>query len=191
MGKIFAALISACVLAWLGPMCARLPEEPARVAGSTAAPAAEAPAPLAAHPPVAIATYRMKKMFEARGSRYLIYVIRANPADVPAVDMRMILATKIKGALVEQDAGAAAQTLAPGTTAYAGLSVSTVLIDEMLAGPEEPGTELEWSLSYRFEGDDPGARRCFQLRALPRRREPTGILWRALGESRECGPGGR
>ena len=39
----------------------------------------------------------------------------------------------------------------PGKQMAIDADLSTGLIDEMLAGPEEPGTELEWTLSYRLK----------------------------------------
>lgn len=199
MGKLFAALIMAFILAWLGPMCARLPADSTIIAVPSKPAAAPAPAasplnptpiaePLPQDPQVTVATYRMKKMFGQTQGKYLIYVLRSNRAEAPAVDMRMTLVARMKGTVVERVDGAPAQTLAPGSTAYAGLSVSTVIIDELLTAPDEPGTALEWALSYRLAGDVPGARRCFQLRALPRHREPEGIAWRTLGESHMCVP---
>jgi hypothetical protein len=203
VGKFFAAVITVGLFVWLAPMCARVSDErvappvaavePAPSVSTTTAPAA-APAPEPAPAPAAkpsakgevtIKTYRMKKMFEQENSRYQIYVVRANQSSATAQDVRMSLTTRMKGNIVEQADGAP-QTLAPGTTGYAGLSVSTAAIDEILDASDDAGAELVWSLTYRLEGDAPKTKRCFQLRVLPRRRQPEGIFWRALGESRDC-----
>ncbi len=187
MGKFSAALILVSVFAWLGPMCA---QHPATVAPFVVPdkPATPIAVPEPAH--VTLATYRMKKMFAATSSGYRIYVIRANQATVPAVALQTGLAIRINGTVVEQTVSAIPQTLAPGSASYAGLSVSRARIDEILSGPAAPGTGLEWTIAYRLEGEAPDAKRCFVLRALPRRREPEGIFWRALGESQECGQQG-
>jgi hypothetical protein len=205
VGKFFAAVITVGLFVWLAPMCARVSDErvvppvpavePAptvsTVTVTAPAPAPEPePAPLvtpAAKGEVTLKTYRMKKMFEQEKSRYQLYVVRTNQSDVTATDVRMSLITRMKGNIVEQVDGKP-QTLAPGTTGYAGLSVSTAAIDEILDAPEDAGAELEWSLTYRLEGDAPKTKRCFQLRVLPRRRQPEGIFWRAIGESRDCRP---
>ena len=147
---------------------------------------AEAPAAKpASKGEVTLKTYRMKKMFEQDNSRYQIYVIRSNRSEAEAKDVRMSLTTRMNGKVVEQADGAP-QTLAPGFTGYAGLSVSTAAIDEILDGADDAGSELAWSLTYRLEGDAPKTKRCFELRVLPRRRAPEGVFWRALGESRDC-----
>lgn len=197
MGKLFAALIIGVLLGWLGPMCSKLPDD----LSSIAVPAASSPAPIST-PPVAppppaaaeerpaliVATYRMKKIFPQTQGKYLIAVRGSNRADVPAVDVMMTLFARRKGTVVERGDSAYPWTLEAGTSSYYSIGVSTGVIDDILAGPEAPGTELAWSLSYRLEGEEPDSRRCFLLRALPRRREPEGIDWRTLGESNECAP---
>ena len=206
VGKLFAAAITVGLFVWLAPMCARVTDErvaepaapvaavePPPTIATTTAPAPEpvpAAVPASSSRPaskgeVTLKTYRMKKMFERNDSRYMIYVVRSNQADAAANDVKMRLTTRMKGNIVEQADGEP-QTLAPGTTAYAGLSVSTAAIDEILDAPEDAGAELAWTLTYRLKGDAPKTKRCFELRVLPRRREPEGIFWRPLGESREC-----
>lgn len=212
VGKLFAALIIVVMIAWLGPMCSRLPAELSTVAVPVAriariapvASTATAPAPAATPPasapasapavkplperPVTVAPYRSRKMFPAENGKYIVSVIRANRADVPATGVRMTLTSRIKGDIVERAESGPAQTLSAGTTSYFGLTVSTVVFDAILDGPEDRRSGLEWALSYRLESDAPGVTRCFRLRALPRRREPQGLAWLALGESQKCEP---
>lgn len=204
VGKLFAALIMICALAWLGPMCSRLPANPSSVAVpippiapivtalSSAAGIAPAPAVAPAQPapaterPVTVATYRSRRMFPIVNGKYIVSVLRANKTDVSAVGVKLSLSTRLNGQVVERAESGPAQTLAAGTTSYFGLNVSTVVFDVLLDATEEDGNELEWTLSYRLEYDEPGAKRCFILRALPRRLGPEGIDWRRLGESRSC-----
>jgi hypothetical protein len=213
VGKFFAALIIVFTIAKLAPMCARLPADLSTVAAPLAPAAPEAPpvptvstataavpAPVVAPAPVvveapkpaakagevSVATYRSRKMFPVENEKYIVSVLRANKSDKPAVGFTMTLSTRLKGEVVERAESGPGQTLAAGTTSYFGLNVSTPVFDELLGAAEEPGNELEWAVSYRFEGEDAAKRRCYRLRALPRRREPEGIEWRKLGESRDC-----
>lgn len=182
MGKFFAALIMLFILAWLGPMCSKLPEGPAAVS----MPAAPAPAPAPEAPALVISTYRTKKMFPVEKGKYQIPVHRENRADAAVVGVNVTLIARRKGLELERADNDSPQVLAPGSAGYYDLRVSTGAIDEILGAPFETGTELEWALTYRLEGSD--ARRCVFLRALPRRRDPDGIDWVFLGGSRECPP---
>ena len=208
VGKLTAAAIIIVAFVWLGPMCASLPApgvlpmpiaalapEPA-VAASTAPAIAAAPVPApvapvvkpAARPGLTAAPYRMRKLPPIEGDKYIVSVLRANKADVPAVGVVMTLTTLVRGLVVERVESGPGQTLGAGTTSYFGLGVSTVVFDEVLDSSEAPGTELDWALAYRFQDDPATARRCFVLRTQPRRREPEGLTWTTLGQSTACEP---
>lgn len=201
MAKLFAALIIVFLIAWLAPMCSRLPADlsvtaqrpPAAAPESVPAPApapapALVPAPASAPeaPALVVSTYRTKKMFPVEKGKYQISVRRENRADADVVGVNVTLIARRKGLELERADNDSPQVLAPGSTGYYDLRVSTGAIDEILDAPFETGTELEWALTYRLEGSD--ARRCVRLRALPRRRDPEGIDWVFLGGSRECPP---
>lgn len=203
VGKFFAALIVVIVFIWLGPMCASLPSGLPTVAAPPAPPApAPAPEPIAAPPspapepkpapkpalerPVTLATYLSRTMFPEENGKYTVSVLRANRSAESAVGVRMTLTTRVRGEIVERSESGPGQSLAAGSSSYFGLGVSTALFDMLLDGPEDRRSGLEWSLSYRLTSDAPGTTRCFRMRALPRRREPTGIAWLALGESQKC-----
>ena len=207
MGKFFALVIIVFMVVWLAPMCAKLPDDLSTAAAPVPAPAAApvvstvtapvpAPVPVAVlkpkaaseRPALTLTTYRSRKMFPLENDKYIVSVIRANKAEVPALGVRMTLTTRLKGQIAERAESGPGQSLAAGSTSYFGLNVSTVVFDELLNAPEEPGNELEWNLSYRFQDEDSAVKRCFTLRALPRRREPEGITWRPLGESHKCEP---
>ena len=200
MGKFFALVIIVFMVVWLAPMCARLADERATVAAPVPpaetepaitaaapepAPAVEAPKPAAARPSLALATYFSRKMFPVESDKYLVSVLRVNKAGVPAVGVTMTLSTRIKGSIVEHAESGPGQTLPAGSSSYFGLRVSTVVFEELLDSPAEAGNELDWSVSYRFKDDAPELKRCFRLRALPRRLEQ-GLTWITLGESRKC-----
>ncbi len=183
-------------------MCAKLPDNVSTVSIPVAIPdlapvvtavRAPAPAPVAAppepapaHPPLTVETYRLKKMFPMENDKYIVSVLRENKAEASAIDVTMTLSARVKRETVEYVESGPGQTLEAGATSYFGLRVSTVVFDEILDAPEEAGTEIEWSVSYRFQDDAPDERRCFRLQALPRRREPEGISWLNLGKSHEC-----
>jgi hypothetical protein len=208
VGKFFAAVILVIMIGWLSPMCARLgtqspfvaapepvpqPEAPdaAPVAASTAALVSagiveSAPKPATKRPSLTVATYGSRKMFPLVNDKYIVSVLRVNKADVPAVGVTMTLSTRMNGNVVERAESGPGQTLAPGSTSYFGLGVSNVVFEELLDRPAEPGNEMEWAVTYRFQDDAPGAKRCFRLRALPRRLEQ-GLNWLTIGESRKCG----
>lgn len=212
MGKFFAAVIIVVTAGWLVPMCAGLPEDlktfPAPA--ETAAPAAPEPEPVAPEPEpapepelkpapepeikpaakgdVSLSTFRMRTMFPEENGKFVISVVRANRSAEEASGVRMTLTARKDGALVERSESGPAQTLAAGSESYFGLAVSTMVLDEILDAPEDPGNGLEWSLVYRLAGDAPDATRCFRLNALPRRRDPAGIDWVAQGRSRKCAP---
>lgn len=205
MGKFFAAMLIAFMIGWLSPMCAHLPNDLAAISSPTpaAAPAepvlapepvaapAPAPAPApAAVPlsPVTITTYRSRSMFPVEGESYVVSILRRNHADVPAVGVRLAVAARVKGEVIERAESGPGQTLAPGSTSYFALPVTTEVFDYLLDGPDDSGNRLEWTLTYRLETDAADAQRCFGLRALPRRREPSGLLWIPLGQSRRCEP---
>lgn len=198
MGKLFAALLIVFMIGWLGPMCSRLPADLSTVAApaappepdptseSTVAPPALKPAP---EGPVTVATYPSRTMFPEENGKFIVSVLRANRAAERAVGVRMTLTARVRGDIVERAESGPAQSLAAGSTSYFGLGVSTSVLDAILDGPEDRRSGLEWLLTYRLESDAPDAARCFRLRALPRRREPAGIAWLALGESQKCAPG--
>lgn len=209
MGKFFALVIIVFTVVWLAPMCARLPDE--RTAIATPIPAAEAIAPPAAtepavaavapepapavaapkpavkRPSLTVATYDSRKMFPMENDKYIVSVLRENKAAVPAVGVTMTLSTLMNGHVVERAESGPGQTLAAGSTSYFGLNVSNVVFDELLERPEGSGNAMEWVVTYRFEDDAPGMKRCFSLRALPRRREQ-GFFWLTIGSSLKCGP---
>lgn len=210
MGKFFALVIIVFMVVWLAPMCARLTDERSAIATpvppvediappvppqptvTTAepepspAPAVAAPKPAAARPSLTVATYDSRKMFPMENDKYIVSVLRENKAAVPAVDVRMTLSTLMNGYVVERAESGPGQTLAAGSSSYFGLSVSNVVFDELLERPGEPGNAMEWVVTYRFEDDAPAMKRCFSLRALPRRREQ-GFTWLTTGSSRKCG----
>ncbi|MDD5304165.1 MAG: hypothetical protein PHS14_13780 [Elusimicrobia bacterium] len=209
MGKFFAALIIVLLVGWLSPMCARLPDDLSTVSAPAAPVApvvstatAPAPEPAVAPPapkpapkpaldrPITVATFRSRSMFPVENGKYVVSVLRANRAEVPATGVRMTLTTRMQGEIVERAESGPAQSLAAGSTSYFGLTISTVVLDAILDGPEDRRSGLEWALSYHLDGDAPGSTRCFRLRALPRRREPSGISWVPLGESQKCDPAG-
>jgi hypothetical protein len=127
-------------------------------------------------------------MLPEENGKYIVSVLRANKAGVPVSGVRMTLTTRIQGQIVERAESGPAQILAAKSTSYFGLGVSTLVFDELLDAPEDRGSGLEWSLTYRFASDAPGTLRCFRLRALPRRLAPAGITWLARGESHICDP---
>ncbi|MEQ1919180.1 MAG: hypothetical protein ABL955_08280 [Elusimicrobiota bacterium] len=206
MGKFFALVIMVFIVVWLAPMCAKLPDDLSTVAApipvevvapivSTVTAPAPAPEPVAApskpappseRPPLTLITYRSRKMFPVENDKYLVSIIRGNPATVAAAGVRMILTSRLKGQIAERAESGPGKSLAAGSTSYFGLNVSTVVFDELLNAADEPGNELEWTVAYRFQDEAPTVKRCTVLRALPRRREPEGITWRSLGESRKC-----
>ena len=204
VGKFFALFIIVFMVVWLAPMCARIPDNLTTTAAplptavvapgistvTMPAPAPGAalakPAPIQARPPLTVATYRSRKMFPMTDDKYIVSVLRTNKAEVAAVGVTMTLTSHMKGQNIERSESGPGQTLGAGTTSYFGLTVSTVVFDELLSAPEEPGTELEWFVSYRFQDDAPDMKRCTVLKALPRRREPEGITWLARGQSHQC-----
>jgi hypothetical protein len=151
-------------------------EAPKAVAKSTAAATGEG---------LVATTYRSKKMFSENNGQYLVAITRENKAAVNAVDIRMTLTVKGSGQVIGKIANRSGETQKPGAADYYGLSVPKGVVDAILDGPEnEPGTELEWNITYKLEGDD--AKRCFSLRAVPRRRDPEGITWIKRGSSASC-----
>lgn len=206
MGKFFALIIAVFTAVWLAPMCARLPTDlstlsapavPAAPVVSTATAAAPIPAPKpepAASPastplsPVTLSTYRSRSMFPVEGESYVVSVLRRNHSEVRAEGVRLTVAARVKGEVMERAESGPAQTLAPGTTSYFGLNVSTEVFNYLLDGPEDTRSGLEWMLTYRLESDAPGTTRCFGLRALPRRREPSGLTWVPAGQTTKCAP---
>lgn len=178
------------MVVWLAPMCAKLPDDLSTVAVPVAVAPVPIPVPVPVvapkRPPLTLTTYRTRKMFPVGNDKYLVSVIRGNAATVAAAGVRMTLTTRMKGQIAERAESGPGQSLAAGSTSYFGLSISTVVFDELLLTPAEPGNELEWTLSYRFQDEAPAVKRCITLRALPRRREPEGITWLPLGESHKC-----
>ena len=148
------------------------------------APVVKAASPAAAGDGLIVATYRSKKSFAAENGKYLVAVTRTNKSDKKAVGIRMALLVKGSGQTVAKTQNRRDETQDAGASDYFGLYLSTSIVDAVLDGPDEPGTELEWDLTYKLEGDD--AARCFTLRALPRRREPEGIAWVSRGSSAVC-----
>jgi hypothetical protein len=206
MGKFFALVITVFTVVWLAPMCANLPSDLSAVA-APAAPAAPvvstvtAPAPVAAPAPepppapaaiplspVTISTYRSRSMFPVEGESYVVSVLRKNHSEVRAEGVRLTVAARVKGEVMERAESGPAQVLAAGTTSYFGLPITTEVFNYLLDGPEDKRSGLEWVLTYRLAGDAPGETRCFGLRALPRRREPSGLSWVQLGQTRKCEP---
>ena len=206
VGKLTAAAIIIVAFIWLGPMCASLPApgalpmpvaaalpEPA-VAVATAAISAPVAAPVPepaakpapAGPAVVVIAYRMKKMFPVADGHGRVSVLVKNMSDKAASDLRLKMDVRRQGKVVETDAVNTAFTLDAGSAAYRGLLVSAGALDALLAVPTEDGTELSWSLTYRLEGDAPESKRCYGLRALPRTREPEGIVWTPLGTTLSC-----
>lgn len=195
MGKFFAAVILASSVVWLAPMCARVSLPESAPAVTVVSPPVEetVPAPEPAVPPkpapanpLTAAPYRMKKMFPVADGKCLVSVLRRNASGSAAVDIRMTVTALERGEVVEQARSYVAQTLAAGTTSYAGLNLSAAVIDRLLTGPEEVGTELKWTTTYRLEGEPADATRCYTVRALPRPRQPEGVLWKPLGLSTTC-----
>ncbi len=198
------------MIGWLGPMCARLTDEHTAIATPVPPvediapptppepavapepepepepePAVAAPKPAAKRPSLTVATYDSRKMFPMENDKYIVSVLRENKAAVPAVDVRMSLSTLMNGHVVERAESGPGQTLAAGSSSYFGLNVSNVVFDELLERPEESGNAMEWLVTYRFKDDASDVKRCFRLRALPRRLEQ-GFTWLSLGESRKC-----
>lgn len=208
MGKFFALVLAVFTVVWLAPMCANLPSDlstlsapvaPAEpVVSTVTAPAplptpmpepAAAPAPAAVPlSPVTISTYRSRSMFPVEGESYVVSVLRKNHAEVRAEGVRLTVAALVKGEVMERAESGPGQSLAPGTTSYFGLPITTEVFDYLLDGPEDKHNWLEWVLTYRLESDPPGEKRCFGLRALPRRREPSGLTWTQFGQTRKCEP---
>lgn len=208
MGKFFALVIAVVTVVWLAPMCANLPSDlstlstpaapSAPVVSTVTAPSPEpepspapasAPAPAAVpSSPVTITTYRSRSMFPVEGESYVVSVLRRNHAEERAVAVRLSVAARVKGEVMERAESGPGQTLAPGTTSYFGLPVTTEVFNYLLDGPEDNRSGLEWTLTYRLESDAPEVKRCFGLRALPRRREPSGLQWVPQGQSRKCDP---
>lgn len=206
MGRFFAALILITAFLRLAPMFARLPSDlstlsapaaaPAPVVSTTTVPAPApepkpeaAPAPAAVPlSPVTVSTYRSRSMFPVEGESYVVSVLRRNHAEVRAEEVRLAVAARVRGEVMERAESGPGQTLAPGTTSYFGLPVTTEVFDYLLDGPEDDRSGLEWTLTYRLESDAPGEKRCFGLRALPRRREPSGLQWVPQGQTRKCEP---
>lgn len=189
------------MVVWLVPMCAQLPSDLSAVAVPAEAPAVVAStvtvsipeAPVAAAPPAAvplspvtIATYRSRSLFPVSGDSYLVSVLRKNHSEVLAEGLRLKLEARVKGQVVERAENMTAQSLAAGATSYLGLRVTTEVFDYILDGPEGVGSGLYWTLTYRLDSDAPDKKRCHRLGALPRRREPAGLTWIRLEESREC-----
>ncbi len=160
---------------------------------------APAPAPIAAPvkvvPPapkavegkgVIVIAYRLKKMFPISDGRGRVSVLLRNDSEQKAVDLRLTMNAVRQGAVTESDKTNIPFTVDAGTGAYRGLYATAGFLDAVLANPPEEGVELQWNLTYRLEGDAPDAKRCFSLRALPRTREPDGIVWNPLGSSTTC-----
>jgi len=217
MGKFFALVIAVVTVVWLAPMCANLPSDlstlsapvapaaPAAPVVSTvtatapAAPAAPEPVPEpkpaavtapAAVPlsPVTISTYRSRSKFPVEGESYIVSVLRKNHSEVRAEGVRLTVAALVKGEVMERAESGPGQSIAPGASSYFALPVTTEVFDYLLDGPEDKHNWLEWVLTYRLASDPPGETRCFGLRALPRRREPSGLTWVQLGQTRKCEP---
>ena len=138
--------------------------------------------------PVTISTYRSRSMFPVEGESYVVSVLRRNHAEAQAEGVRLTVAARVRGEVIERAESGPGQILGPGATSYFGLPVTTEVFDHLLDGPEDARSGLEWTLTYRLESDAPGTTRCFGLRALPRRREPSGLTWVPLGQTRKCEP---
>lgn len=205
MGKLCAAAITAMTVAWLGPMCASLPANkpvaaalaPAPLPKPAPTPAVSSAAPVAAPTaaPAAVSgdqilflsTYRLKKPFptsDAEKGRLMIPLYRENRAAVPVVDARLILIARHEGVELDRAEGSLPPALAPGSTGYLSLTLSSAAVEKILDAPTGAGDELDWALTYKLEGSD--QRRCFRLRALPRRGVPGGIEWTIIDSSRAC-----
>ena len=201
MGKLTALIIIVFTAVWLGPMCARLPVDLSSVAAPVATVVPD-PAPVAA--PVAtpapvttpasdtaavvVIAYRMKKMFPITDDRGRVSVLMRNDSDRDAVGMRLTMNARKNGKIIEHDSVNSPFTVAAGSSTYRGLFVSVNFLDALFVVPPEPGVELQWALTYHLDGDAPDIKRCYNLRALPRTREPEGIIWTPLGSSTVCPP---
>lgn len=213
MGKFCAAAITAIIIAWLGPMCASLPAnkpiaaapepapvpspalapEPAPVVSSAtpmAAPVTASPA-VPAHPAgeqvLVLSNYRFTKPFPSSNvekGRLRIPLYRENRAAVTIVDARLILIARHEGVEIDRAEGSLPPALAPGSTGYYTLTLSSGAVERILDAPVDAGDELDWELTYRLEGSDEW--RCFRLRALPRRGVSGGIDWVHVDSSRVC-----
>ncbi|MBI2789521.1 MAG: hypothetical protein HYX59_12645 [Elusimicrobia bacterium] len=211
MGKFFALVIAVFTVVWLAPMCANLPSDLSTLSAPVAPPVpaapvvstVTAPAPLptpkaepklepaaAAVPlsPVTIATYRSRSMFPVEGESYVVSVLRKNHSEVRAEGVRLTVAARVKGEVMERAESGPGQSLDAGSSSYFGLPITTEVFNYLLDGPEDKRSGLEWMLTYRLASDPPGETRCFGLRALPRRREPSGLSWVPLGQTRKCEP---
>ena len=198
MGKFFALLITVVTTVWLAPMCARLPKPGEPVAVAVAVPLApliEAPVEVAPPPPppaayegpaVTVSTYRSRKMFTLVEGRPRVSVLIKNLSDRPASNMRLAMAARLDGKAVESARVNTTFEVEAGSSVYRGLLISMETLDAFLAETPAPNSELRWDLTYRLEGDEPDAKRCFTLRALPRQRDPEGIEWKAVGQSDKC-----
>lgn len=186
MGRFFAAAIIAAALVWLRPMCAGRPTGTAHVA--PVAPAAPlAPRPAKERPPVVIKTRALKTPFLTNRVDYTVPAYLVSRSALAAEDLLITMFTRVKGETIQRSDTAYPWTVSPGADIHFMTPSGRETMDDMLAGPPEEGTEIEWSVSYRLAGEDPGSRRCFRIRAVPRR-EGGGIAWRALEETSVCDP---
>lgn len=194
VGKFFALLILVVMTVWLAPMCAQLPTQaqPVAVVAPPDEPPSEpivepvVPMPALDTPAVVISNYRTRKMFTIADGYGRISVLLTNKSERDAVDLRLGMTAMREGKDVENARVNTAFTIAADSSAYRGLQVSMAMLDALLAEPAAKDLELRWDLTYRLDGDAESTKRCFTLRALPRQRNPVGIEWRTLGESRAC-----
>jgi len=207
MGKLTALILTVFTAMWLGPMCARLPA-PGEVAVTAPAPAPEpvpapapAPAPVAAPEPppkpapvaapadgpgVVVSNYTSRKMFAVADGNAKISVLLTNKSEQDAKDLRLTLSVSPASLPAESARVNYPFSIAASSAVYRGLTISSAALDALLGDAGVGASEMRWDLTYRFDGDAPGARRCFTLRSLPRPHEPEGVEWKKLGTSTEC-----
>lgn len=183
MGKFFAAMIMAAVVVWLGPMCsnpvsAPAPEPVAAPAPEPAPAPVPVPVPPAGEPMLGVSTYRLKRMFPLEKGKYQIPVYRENRGATEIADVHVTLIARHEGVEIERAENRSPLVLAPGSTGYYSLGLSTGTVEKLLDAPLDAGAELDWAVTY--------ARRCVRLRALPRRRDPEGIDWVTIDALRAC-----
>lgn len=190
MGRFLAALLIALAILWLRPMCAVRPAgtaEQSPVApvapAVTAAPAA--PRPSAERPPIVIRTRALLTPFLTNGVDYGVPAVLESRSALPAEDLLISMFTRVAGVIVQRSETAYPWTVSPGATAHFRMPSGVETMNEILARPTAAGTSVEWSLSYRLAGEDPDSRRCFRIRAVPRR-EGGGIAWRTLEQTSAC-----
>ena len=195
MGKLTALILIVFTAMWLGPMCARLPAPgaPAPVAVAVAVPLtpmieapAPAPKPASEDPGVVVSNYRSRKMFAIADGNVKISVLLTNKSDREAKDLRLTLTVAAANLPSESARVNYPFAIAASSAVYRGLTISSIALDALLGDAAGSASEMRWDLTYRLDGDEPGTKRCFTLRSLPRPREPEGVEWKTLGTSMDC-----